>query len=132
VQLEKRKAEMHKGIKGESPPTRQTWPKHRCGIHPGPARNPLEQGGGERASLGCGRTAPSSAWPHSSLAVAWQHAKAVHGGFLIYLHPNRPEACINRRVELSPTHTSFGLYTSLPHSCILLHFSSILGLVRAI
>ena len=47
VQLRKRKAELRNGIKGDSPPTRQTWAEHRRGSHPGLARSPPEQGGGQ-------------------------------------------------------------------------------------
>jgi len=84
AQSRKRKAEMCNGIKGESPPTCQTWAKHRCGSHPGPARNVLEQGGGEWAGPGCGHTAPSAPWPYLALAVAWRHATAVEASFLFY------------------------------------------------
>ena len=74
VQFKKRNVEMRKGVKGESPPTRQTWAKHRRGGNLGLARSPLEKGGGERSRPGCGRTTPSPSRPHFALAVAWRHA----------------------------------------------------------
>jgi hypothetical protein len=46
-------------------PNFRLGPEHQRGSHPGPASNPLEQGGGEWAGPGwCERTAPSSVWPH--------------------------------------------------------------------
>jgi hypothetical protein len=54
-----------------------------------------------QASRRCTRTAPGAARPTLTLAVAWWHAMTMQGGFLIYLHPNRPHSCINIGVELT-------------------------------
>ena len=43
-------------------------PEHQCGCHLGPASNPPEQGGGEWAGLGCGRTHGAGAPPLAPLS----------------------------------------------------------------
>ena len=59
--------------------------EHQCGSHLGPANNPLEQGDGEWAGPGCGRTAPSSVQPHLAQAVHSMLVEAVAcGAFLKY------------------------------------------------
>jgi hypothetical protein len=44
AQYGKRKVKLRNGIKGESPPIRQSWAEHRRGSHPGPTSDPPEQG----------------------------------------------------------------------------------------
>jgi hypothetical protein len=79
---EKRKAKAHLHAK--------TGPSTTKEANPDPASNPPEQGSGERGQPWCARTTTIASRAHLAPAVAWRHAKAAHGGFLIYQRQNRP------------------------------------------